>query len=213
MKILDHGSLELLQVAGSELDIVNAARVSYGKESKEFCDKDAGLINFLLRHEHMTPFEMVWTKWRIKAPIFVFREWHRHRTASINEMSGRYTELKPEFYVPEVSRKQVGKAGNYHYENMDMVASAYAAKTMRDYNDKAWAMYQYFLDYGMAKEQARLVLPVSTYSEMIWACNLRNLMHFINLRADERAQWEIRQYAIAMREILAPQFPHVFVVD
>lgn len=208
-KVLDHGNVELLEVAGTELDIVNAARVSYGNESTEMNDKDRGLIKFLLRHEHMTPFEMVWLKWRVKAPIFVFREWHRHRTASINEMSGRYTELTNEFYVPEMARKLAGKQGNYYYEPMSGHDSRLVSSAITDASEDAWEYYRYLLNLGVAKEMARMVLPVNIYSEMIWACNLRNLLHFIELRADERAQWEIQQYAIIMMEIVFDQFPTI----
>lgn len=210
MKVLDHGSVFLVECSGDELDIVNAARVSYGKESDEMTDRDRGLIRYLKRNHHDTPFEMVWTKWRVKAPIFVMREWHRHRTASINEISGRYTELQPEFYIPEMVRKQVGKQGDYRYEEMDSVASAYLKNCIREHSEIAFAHYRYLLEAGAAKEHARLVLPVNTYSEMIWACNLRNLMHFFDLRCAEDAQWEIRKYALKMRGMMKSMFPTVF---
>lgn len=231
-KIHEHGSVELLELAGGEIDIVNAARVSFASESHheqvitvlpnsarvltyKLSDKDKGLINYLMKHKHGTPFEMIWTKWRIKAPIFVFREWHRHRTASINEMSGRYVELKNEFYVPEAGdyRTQVGRPGHYYYEPLvdhDEQAAEAAETIIKSLNVDAWDQYQNLLRMGVAKEQARLVLPVSIYSEMIWATNLRGLLNFLSLRNDDRAQREIHDYAAIMESIIARQLPTVF---
>ena len=166
--------------------------------------QDAGLINFLMRERHGTPFEMIQFKFAVKAPIFVFREWHRHRIASINEMSGRYVELPREFYVParDDIREQKGKPGAYYYERMKDDGTARAVQDELKYHcNEAFNTYEHFLNIGIAKEVARLVLPVNTYSKMVWSVNLRSLMNFLSLRNHEHAQREIRYYAEAMEQM------------
>lgn len=232
--ILDHGYVKLLDSMGDDLAIVNAARTSFDSESvyhAQWCEAalvdkspctcnalgpryddgggtllpaDAGLINYLMRCVHGTPFEMVSLKFAVKAPIFVFREWHRHRIASINEMSGRYVELPREFYVParDDIREQKGKPGAYYYEMMDDdVAAEKVAEAIRFSSNMSFDEYEGMLADGVAKEVARLVLPVNTYSKMVWSVNLRSLMNFLSLRNHEHAQREIRYYAEAMEQM------------
>lgn len=232
VQVLDHGYVELLDSMGSDIDIVNAARTSFDSWEREHfatcasvlkrdlgcdCDqhdhegfaselsqKDAGLINFLMKNKHMTPFEMVQLKFAVKAPIFVFREWHRHRTFSINEMSGRYVELEREFYVParDDMREQKGKPGAYYYETIESDGKADTAQLeISMASQRSFDTYERLLEEGVAKEVARLVLPVNTYSKMVWSGDLRCLMQFLALRNHPHAQLEIRRYAEVIEEI------------
>jgi thymidylate synthase (FAD) len=187
--------LKLLSHDASDLAVVNAARVSYGKQVEELGDSDKKLISYLLRNNHGTPFEHGYFRFHVEAPIFVFREWHRHRIGhSYNEISGRYVELEKNFYEPAANniRKQVGKPGHYEYitvydpEAADMIFVAQRT---------AWNYYQQLLERGVAKEQARTVLPLGIYSEMYWSCNPRSLMHFLTLRTNQDAMKEIRYLA------------------
>lgn len=217
VNVLDHGYVGLVEHAGGDLSIVNAARTSYNNPSVELDDKDKGLINFLMREKHGTPFEMAWLMFEVQAPIFVFREWHRHRIASINEMSGRYVELPRLFYIPDRVREQRGKPGAYEYldmEDADMDANVRA--TMIQASDFAFDSYEAMLKVGVAKEHARIVLPLNTYSKMVWSCNLRALFNFLSLRNHDRAQYEIRVYAEAMEEMamsVAPIAMKAFVAN
>lgn len=208
--VLDHGYIELLDSMGTDIDIVNAARTSFDTQETEMTERNVGLINFLMRERHGTPFEMVEFKFAVKAPIFVFREWHRHRIASINEMSGRYVELEREFYVParDDIREQKGKPGAYYYERIesDLVAES-VRDDIRDASNDAFDTYECMLEQGVAKEVARLVLPVNTYSKMVWKTNLRALMNFLSLRNHEHAQREIMCYASIMEHIVSTIVP------
>jgi len=200
-QVHEHGHIVLEDFMGSDLDIVNAARVSFNQESDSMDDSAKGLINFLMRERHGTPFEMVQFKFDVKAPIFVFREWHRHRIASINEQSGRYSKLSKEFYVPDVAdfRTQVGKPGAYSFEPIeDPVIVETARSQIESHCNSAFSLYESLLDQGIAKEQARIHLPVNTYSRMKWACNLRGLLNFLSLRNSPHAMKEIRDYAQLM---------------
>jgi len=200
-KVLDHGEIALLDFMGSDSSIVDAARISYSGDSKPKT-KDVDLLRFLMRNQHMTPFEMPELQWYVKAPIFVFRQWHRHRTASINEVSGRYSELPDEKYRPAEMRMQAkdNKQGSSAGRLMYSVQSF----------DKSQTEYQALLNMGVANEMARIVLPVATYSEMYWKCDLRNTLHFLGLRLDPHAQYEIRVYAEAMAKIIKLHFPLTF---
>lgn len=198
-KVLNHGHVILEKWMGSDLDIVNNARVSFNDGSQEMDEKNQGLINFLMREKHGSPFEAVTFRFDIKAPIFVFREWHRHRAGhSYNEWSARYSEIKGEFYVPERDwiREQVGKPGSYTFERVedDSLAESVQDK-IRTCQEFAYSDYEAMLNNGIAKEVARVVLPVGTYSRMKWTTNARALMHFLSLRNSEQAQREIRAYA------------------
>lgn len=209
----DHGFVALDNYCADDLDVANAARVSFNKrttvdENGEIKKEDAGLINYLLKGKHGTPFEHNFFRFRIKAPIFVFREWHRHRIGhSYNEWSARYSELKPEFYIPSNVRTQVGKPGAYTYKTLNEQDAEEFRKGLINNCTECFNLYQQALENNIAKEQARLFLPVNIYSEMYWSCNARSLMHFLNLRNSEFAQWEIRQYAIVVEEIFAQIMP------
>jgi len=201
--VLDKGFVELVDSMGSDLSIVRAARVSYGKTSSD-PEKDKKLIKFLLANDHGTPFEHVALTFHVKAPIFVVRQWMRHRIGnSFNEISGRYTEMKEEFYIPKQLRTQVGK--NYQYEAlMDSVNSI--EKIEAHYED-TFKLYKELLELGVAKEQARAILPLGLYTEFYWTVNARSLMHFISLRLDPHAQEEIRDYAVALLEYFKEVLP------
>lgn len=209
MKILDHGYIELEEHMGSDLAIVNNARQSFGKRSDEMSEKDQGLINFLARERHGTPFERVVFAFNVKCPIFVAREWMRHRVGSFNEYSGRYSKMLPEYYVPNLEniRTQVGKPGAYTYTTIPYHAATIAAGAINASSDKAWLKYEELMNMGAAKEIARTVLPVNFYTMFTWVVNLRSLMNFISLRSDDNAMWEIRQYSLAIEELIKPVVP------
>ena len=175
-----------------------------GQEIDTLAKRDVGLINFLMRERHTSPFELVQVKLGVMLPIFVAREWMRHRTQSFNEMSSRYTHMPRLFYVParEDIRVQKGKPGAYYYETMESDNDAKVTMaTIHRASHTAFDDYEIMLANGVAKEVARLVLPVNTYSKMVWKTNLRALMNFLSLRNHDRAQREIRVYAEAMEEM------------
>lgn len=209
IEVLDKGYVDLIEHYGNDLTIVNAARVSFDKYSPEFTEKDAGLINYLMKNKHGTPFEMIDCTFRVKLPIFVAREWMRHRMASYNEMSGRYVELKKEMYVPKTEhvREQRGKPGNYYYEPTAVHTATIAQNIIETNNEKCWEQYQELLNMGIAKEQARLVLPLNIYTEFIFKANLRSLLNFIALRNHEHAMFEIKEYAVAIEELIKEIVP------
>lgn len=198
-KVLNQGYVKILSMMGSDVDIVNAARVSFASQQDKMDDRGSGLINFLMKNRHATPFEHVVYKFYIKCPIFVAREWFRHRWSSFNEMSMRYhVPEKIHYYIPGESdlRKQVGKPGSYSFEEIkDINLYNYVTKSMQESYELAEKTYNDLLEKGVAKEIARSVLPVGQYTEFIWTVNLRSLINFLTLRNDEHAQKEIRQYA------------------
>jgi thymidylate synthase (FAD) len=207
-KVLDKGSLALDGALASDLAVVNGARVSFNDETQEMTDRDAGLIRFLMRERHGSPFEHGYFRFLVKAPIFVVREHHRHRAGhSYNEWSGRYSKLEAEFYVPEFVRTQVGKPGAYTFEAVDPSTREAARAEIEQASSEAFATYERLLEQGVAKEVARSVLPLATYTKYYWSCNPRSLMHFCGLRNHEAAQYEIRQYAAAAEEFLAELMP------
>lgn len=197
--VLDHGEVELLDVLGNDLSVVNAAKVSFAAQVPEMDEASIGLINYLMKNKHATPFEHVVFKFRIKAPIFVTREWMRHRWSSFNEMSMRYHIPKTiNFYVPEGKniRKQVGKPGAYKFEEIENAElKALTIQRMEELNKHAELVYNDLINLGIAKEIARCILPVSQYTEFIWTVNARSLINFISLRNEESAQYEIQEYA------------------
>lgn len=208
LSVLDKGFVRLDAVCADDLSVVNAARVSFGAHSEDLNEKDQGLIGFLMREKHGTPFEHNFFRFHIKAPIFVVREWFRHRIGwSYNEYSGRYSEIPTEAYVPapEQMRTQVGKPGSYKFETME--GGQYAIDRMKLSNMQSFSAYEKLLEQGVAKELARLVLPVATYSQFYATTNARALMNFINLRSNETAQWEIRQYANALEHFFQETMP------
>lgn len=203
---------ELVGAFASDLAVANAARISLDTEHSEMDESDEKLIPFLLKNRHGSPFEHCYFKFRVEAPIFVFREHHRHRVGhSYNEMSGRYTELEPKFYVPGIYRKQIGKPGAYSFVDLapheNIGFYHFCDATIQETYEKCWFAYQQLLREGLAKEQARIVLPVGIYTKMIWSCNPRSLMHFLGLRAEKSAQKEIQIVAAAAEAALAEHMP------
>jgi len=206
--VLDHGFVALDGSLATDLAVVNAARVSFNQASQELSERDAGLIRFLMRHRHGTPFEHGYFRFLVKAPLFVVREHHRHRVGhGYNEWSGRYSKLDAEFYVPQFVRTQVGKPGSYSFEPVDENTAEAARREIAGSAEQAFEAYERMLERGVAKEVARTVLPLSTYTKYYWSCNPRSLMHFCGLRNHESAQFEIRQYAAAAESFLERLLP------
>jgi thymidylate synthase (FAD) len=209
IEVLDHGFVRLDDAMADDLSVVNAARVSFARRKEEMDDADAGLIRFLLRERHGTPFEHNSFRFHVRTPIFVAREWFRHRIGSYNEFSMRYAKATDEFYIPDIEdvRTQIGKPGAYSFEPVsdeiaqttrDELAAVYAA---------AYSAYERLVDLGVARELARAVMPVGAYTEFYWTVNARALMNFLSLRNAETAQREIRRYAEACERFLAEQMP------
>ncbi|MDX9858557.1 MAG: FAD-dependent thymidylate synthase [candidate division Zixibacteria bacterium] len=211
--VLDHGFVRLIDYMGSDESIVQAARVSYGKGTKKVSE-DRGLIRYLMRHHHTTPFEMVELKFHVKLPIFVARQWIRHRTANVNEYSGRYSVMKEEFYLPPPDALQyqstVNKQGREEEKELpDAVKDAF--REHAESTQKAlYERYVQFVDEGLARELARINLPLSLYTEWYWKIDLHNLFHFLRLRLDPHAQKEIRAYAAVMAEITRAVCPMAY---
>jgi thymidylate synthase (FAD) len=206
--VLDKGFLALDAALASDLAVVNGARVSFNQESDELSDRDAGLIRFLVRERHGSPFEHGYFRFLVKAPLFVVREHHRHRAGhSYNEWSGRYSKMDAEFYVPDNVRTQIGKPGSYSFEPVDDLVRDEARREIEENAQRAFEAYERMLEQGVAKEVARSVLPLSTYTKYYWSCNPRSLMHFCGLRNHENAQFEIRQYAAAAESFLERLMP------
>lgn len=203
--VLDHGLVRLVDHLGSDLSISRAARVSYNAEARE---EDGKLISYLMRNRHTSPFEAVSFTFEVKAPIFVFRQWHRHRTWSYNEISARYAQLPEEFYVPELDQITSQHSSNKQMRtNEKNENAAYIANTIRGQNESAFDAYRRMIEWGAPRELARSVLPVGTYSHMFASVDLHNLFHFLRLRLHEHAQYEIRVYAEAMLELIEPIVP------
>jgi thymidylate synthase (FAD) len=214
--VLDHGFVALDGALATDLAVVNGARVSFNQASQELEERDAGLIRFLMRNGHGSPFEHGYFRFLIKAPLFVVREHHRHRAGhSYNEWSGRYSRMEPEFYVPDNVRTQVGKPGAYRFEPVDDETREAARAEIEQNAIRAFQTYERLIERGVAKEVARSVLPLSTYTKYYWSCNPRSLMHFCSLRNHEDAQFEIRQYAAAAESFLERLMPitHAAFVD
>jgi thymidylate synthase (FAD) len=211
--VLDYGFVRLCDHMGSDLSIVRAARVSYDAAWRAGEDEkgDERLIRYLWAHHHTSPFEAVTFTFEVKAPIFVFRQWHRHRTQSYNELSARYRELSEEFYIPEVPAIGTQSTNNKQGRSTDdPTILTQRAKEVGDYKyqcKQAFYLYKRLLNQGWPRELARAVLPVSTYSHMFSTMNLLNLFRFLSLRIDSHAQYEIRVYAIAMLQLIRPVVP------
>ena len=224
IKVLNHGLVRLIEHMGSDLSIVRNARVSYDAEWRdgaalptigkkqltpgENLGADAKLINYLVRNGHTSPLEAVKFTFEIKAPIFVLRQWHRHRTWSYNEVSARYTELPEEFYIPEVSQITTQSTSNKQMrtdtEHPDAVAFQ---EIISSQCEDAFSTYQFMLKQGVPRELARGVLPLNTYSHMFATVDLHNLAKFLKLRLHDHAQYEIRVYAQAMLDLIEPLVP------
>ncbi len=202
-KCLNAGFVRLIDYMGGDESIVQAARVSYGEGTKTV-HEDRGLIRYLMRHSHTTPFEMVEVKFHIKLPIFVARQWIRHRTASVNEYSGRYSVMKEEFYVPDEGVIHFQSPGNKQGRDIDVVPPASRQRVLQILTKGqqcSYSDYASLLDSHIARELARINLPLSLYTEWYWKINLHNLFHFLRLRMDAHAQYEIRVYADAIAHI------------
>jgi thymidylate synthase (FAD) len=206
--VLDKGFLALDGALASDLAVVNGARVSFNQESDEMTERDEGLIRFLVRERHGSPFEHGYFRFLVKAPLFVVREHHRHRAGhSYNEWSGRYSKMEAEFYVPDNVRTQVGKPGAYSFEPVEDEVREEVRREIEENAERAFEAYERMLEQGVAKEVARAVLPLSTYTKYYWSCNPRSLMHFCGLRNHENAQYEIREYAAAAESFLERLMP------
>lgn len=192
-----------------DLSVVNSARVSFGRRAEEMTDADAGLVRFLMRHRHGTPFEHNSFRFHLRTPIFVAREWFRHRIGSFNEFSMRYAEATDDFYVPaaEAVRTQVGKPGAYSFEPVAAELAAETQTTLRQSYLAAYSTYRALIEKGVAREVARAILPVGAYTEFYWTVNARALMNFLSLRSHETAQHEIRVYAEPIERLFEKQMP------
>ena len=210
---LDHGFVRLIDYMGDDSAIVQAARVSYGKGTKKL-RQDRGLIRYLLRHRHTTPFEMCELKIHVKLPIFVARQWIRHRTANVNEISARYSVLDREFYMPEHAQMAVQSDSNRQGrgESLSPEEAELALALLRRDAMQCYDTYEQLLgdDFGLARELARMNLPVNLYTQWYWKVDLHNLLHFLSLRADPHAQYEIRVYADAIADLVKDWVPHTY---
>ncbi|WP_281017889.1 MULTISPECIES: FAD-dependent thymidylate synthase [unclassified Minwuia] len=218
--LLDHGFVRVIDYMGDDNAVVQAARVSYGRGTRKV-SQDAGLIRYLMRHRHTTPFEMCEIKFHVKLPIFVARQWIRHRTANVNEYSARYSILDREFYIPEPA--QLASQSTANHQGRGAVLEGEEAAQVLDIlrNDSA-QVYEHYSEMlnegtdgqpldanksGLARELARMNLSLNFYTQWYWKTNLHNLMHFLSLRADPHAQYEIRVYADAMIEMMRAWVP------
>lgn len=212
IKVLDHGFVRLVDYMGSDARIVQTARVSYGEGTKTVRE-DAGLIDYLMRHQHTSPFEHVVLELHCKMPIFVARQWIRHRTARLNEISGRYSVMEDEFYVPAPEQINLQSTLNKQGRDAGEVPPELRQKVieiLRRDQAATYAGYDQMINDGIARELARINLPLSLYTQWYWQMDLHNLFHFIKLRADQHAQWEIRQYASAIAKIAQAVAPSAY---
>jgi len=208
-KILNYGFVRLVDYMGNDNSIVQAARTSYGKGTTK-TSQDRALIRYLMRRRHTTPFEMIETKWHAKMPIFVARQWVRHRTASLNEYSGRYSIMPNEFYLPEPERIQIQSKTNRQGSSIEEVPPELQEKVLNLLKQDATNTFDHYNEIeksGIARELARIGLPLSTYTQWYWKMDLHNLFHFLGLRMDKHSQWEMRQYANKIGEITEKGWP------
>ena len=213
IKVLDHGHVRLVEYMGSDLSVVRNARVSYNAEWRtgEDAGKDEKLINYLYKNHHTSPFEAVEFNFDIKCPMFVARQWHRHRTWAYNEVSARYTELPEEYYVPDDSVLTAQSASNKQMRTKELLPPEVRGaiqEQIRTQNKLAFQAYHAMLAAGCPRELARSVLPVGTYTHFFAKVDLNNLFKFLRLRLHEHAQYEIRVYAEAMLELIEPIVPY-----
>lgn len=209
ISVLGSGFVRLIDHMGSDLSVVNAARVSFGKSKEKFDPTDQKLLKYLSEHNHTSPFRHTAITFHIKAPIFVFRQWMKHRVASeFNEISGRYVEFtENEFFVPEILRQQSKENKQGSEGEIDVHNKVHAKELFLETCRNAVTNYKKLIDMGVCREQARCVLPLGLYSEAYWTVGLQAVAHFIKLRTDSHAQWEIQQYANAVRSIVDGIFP------
>ena len=213
--VLDHGFVRVIDYMGDDAAICQAARVSYGKGTKSV-QNDEGLIRYLMRHWHSTPFEMCEIKLHVKLPVFVARQWIRHRTANVNEYSARYSILDREFYIPEPDALAAQSVVNNQGRG-EALSGAEAERVLRYLRDDAARCYDHYEEMissddqqGLARELARMNLPANIYTQWYWKVDLHNLLHFLHLRADAHAQYEIRVYADEICKIVADWVPFAF---
>ena len=217
LPVLDHGFVRVVDYMGNDEAIVQAARVSYGRGTKSVRN-DAGLIGYLMRHRHSTPFEMCEIKYHVKLPVFVARQWIRHRTANVNEYSARYSILDREFYIPAPAQLAAQSTANRQGRGdvLEGEEAAWVLETLRRDAETAYDHYETMLNEGegadpersgLARELARMNLPLNIYTQWYWKVDLHNLFHFLSLRADPHAQYEIRVYADAMLETVKRWVP------
>jgi thymidylate synthase (FAD) len=214
-QVLDHGLVRVIDYMGDDAAICQAARVSYGKGTKSV-QNDEGLIRYLMRHWHSTPFEMCEVKFHVKLPVFVARQWIRHRTANVNEYSGRYSILDREFYIPAPEHLAAQSSQN-HQGRGEVLQGAEAQRVLdllREDAMRSYDSYETMLSQegqqGLARELARMNLPANIYTQWYWKVDLHNLLHFLRLRADSHAQYEIRAYADIMCDITRDWVPAAF---
>jgi thymidylate synthase (FAD) len=207
--VLDHGFVRLDDAMADDLSVVNGARVSFARRKEEMDESDEGLIRFLMRDRHGTPFEHNSFRFHVRCPIFVAREWMRHRVSSFNEFSLRYAKATDDFYVPEAEdvRSQVGKPGAYSFEPVSDEVAEVTRERLQAVYETAYRTYQELVELGVARELARCALPVGAYTEFYWTVNARSLMNFLSLRNAETAQREIRRYAQACERFLEEKMP------
>ena len=214
--VLDKGFVRLVDYFGGDQRIVQSARVSYGEGTKSV-SQDGALIDYLLRHQHTSPFEQVVMTFHVKMPIFVARQWVRHRTGRMNEVSGRYSIMKDEFYVPaedKVSPQSTDNKQGRATEAFDKETADKIINKLEEGQKAAYESYNELIDSGLAREIARINLPLSLYTEFYWEMDLHNLFHFLKLRLDSHAQYEIRVYAEVILEIckkVAPMATESFI--
>ena len=208
-RVLDHGFVRLDGALADDLSVVNGARVSFARRKEEMDDSDEGLIRFLMRDRHGSPFEHNAFRFHVRCPIFVAREWFRHRIGSFNEFSMRYAKATDDFYVPEPEdvRTQVGKPGAYRFEPVADDVAEEARRELEAVYEHAFATYTRLVERGVARELARSVMPVGAYTQFYWTVNARALMNFVSLRNSEFAQLEIRRYAEAVEAFFAELMP------
>lgn len=214
-EVLDHGLVRVVDYMGDDMAITQAARVSYGRGTKSVSN-DEGLIRYLMRHWHSTPFEMCEVKFHVKLPVFVARQWIRHRTANVNEYSARYSILDREFYIPEPDQlaaqskvNNQGRGATLHGDEAARVLDLLREDAMRSY-DHYESMLSQEGQQGLARELARMNLPANIYTQWYWKVDLHNLFHFLRLRADPHAQYEIRAYADCMCDIVRDWVPFAY---
>ena len=213
--VLDHGFVRVIDYMGDDAAICQAARVSYGRGTKSV-QNDEGLIRYLMRHWHSTPFEMCEAKFHVKLPVFVARQWIRHRTANVNEYSARYSILDREFYIP-APEKLAAQSQQNNQGRGEVLEGDEAARVLNLLREDAMRSYDHYEDMlsqdgqqGLARELARMNLPANIYTQWYWKVDLHNLLHFLRLRADAHAQYEIRAYADAMCQIVADWVPAAY---
>jgi len=217
VKCLDKGFVKLIDVMPrlvpndrktADFAIVQSARVSYGKGTKAI-NEDEDLIRYLMRNQHTTPFEMIKFKFHCKMPIFVARQWIRHRTANVNEVSARYSIIENDFYYPSIEnvRKQSKSNKQCGEGTIDIATAKDFLYNLREICETSYGFYNKLIDDGISREQARMLLPINIYTSWYWCMDLHNLLHFLSLRCHSHAQWETRQYAQGILELIEPIVP------